>query len=349
MDLGYAQFDFNTNPPTLLNFEDIFDFGRLLGKGGFGAVYLVRGLRSNIYYALKIIDPNSFTNETPAEIIDHEIGTLSQVSKFPNCSPDIVCYIDVFQFDFIFDNGKERSVYGILTEYIDGEDLEKIFWQNGPLNVEEAGVLLVWLLSTVNSLHELGIAHRDIKPSNIMRLTPKSDISANILSDGNAYKLIDFGISCLTNQDFIDASSGSTLMTQYYPKTNLKCKDEFIGTIGFLAPEVFDLPNTKLPTLSTNQWKKIDSYAIGTSIYYMLSGYFPHQVDNNNRPFGQYTSAPIITGNNQIVYLSDIDPCLDRTIAGLVDLNPNKRLFPLEALSILVECYSDSNGNNNYV
>ncbi|WP_433177002.1 protein kinase domain-containing protein [Actinoallomurus sp. CA-150999] len=97
----------------------------------------------------------------------------------------------------------------IVTRFIDGQPLDAVVQAVGPLHSDLLVRLSAGLAEALIAIHEAGITHRDVKPSNVM------------LIDG-APVLIDFGIA---------HAADSTRLTQ----TGM-----FIGTPGYLGPEVID-------------------------------------------------------------------------------------------------------------
>ncbi len=137
---------------------------RLLGQGGFGAVYQAEDLRLGQMIALKENiggDPTQFQQE----------AALLARLQHPNL-PGVSDY-------FVESNG----VQYLVMDYIEGEDLDSKLYQQGALSESEALVWMEQILDAVGYLHSRGVIHRDIKPSNI-----------KIMSNGRAV-LVDFGIA----------------------------------------------------------------------------------------------------------------------------------------------------------
>ncbi len=157
-----------------------YQIEKLLGKGGFGAVYLVRDLRvgQNVFALKEISDPNQrerrhFTME--AELLrrlDHP--SLPRVYR-------------------VFDEPSQGRAY-MLMDYIEGTNLEKLRRQQPGqrLSLNEALTLIGPIIEAVAYLHaqQPPIIHRDIKPSNIIAPT-----------SGERTMLVDFGIAKEFHQD----------------------------------------------------------------------------------------------------------------------------------------------------
>ena len=170
MDLEYAKFDEETDPKTILNFDEVFIQEQLLGAGGFGTVYLLRGRYSKQPYAIKYVQ-----NDPVKEVI-----LLEKVSDYP----DVPKYYD----QFLVPHEDTTSETAILMEYIDGIDFEKIHTKKlKTFTVNEIYDLADYIFAFLSYIHGLGIAHGDISLKNII-----------LASDGSV-KFIDFGKGCLIN------------------------------------------------------------------------------------------------------------------------------------------------------
>jgi predicted Ser/Thr protein kinase len=97
----------------------------------------------------------------------------------------------------------------IVTRYVDGRSLEDLVGESGPLSGPALAKLAYGLASALAAVHAAGVVHRDLKPGNVM------------LSDGKPV-VIDFGIA------------------QAPDLTRLTMTGMFMGTPGYLAPEVIE-------------------------------------------------------------------------------------------------------------
>jgi serine/threonine protein kinase len=92
-------------------------------------------------------------------------------------------------YDFTEDESKNEAY--LIMEYFTGINLDEYIEENGVLTEKESAIVLYQILSSVQYLHELGIAHRDIKPENIL------------INEDKEIKLIDFNISKARNSEVI--------------------------------------------------------------------------------------------------------------------------------------------------
>ncbi len=152
----------------------------LLGKGGFGAVYLVKDVRvqGNLYALKEAINPQRRERERfvfEGELLKHlDHRSLPRVYR-------------------IFEDDTNRRAY-MLMDFIEGPNLE-VLSQLQPgkhFSLQQVLKILAPIVDTVNYLHHQNppILHRDIKPSNI--IVPLS---------GDDAVLVDFGIAKEFNPD----------------------------------------------------------------------------------------------------------------------------------------------------
>lgn len=146
---------------------------KMLGKGGFGKVYLVENKKNGNKYAMKIYHRNAQKN---AQIQFNNLLKLGQkCDKYFVCPHQII--IDGFNC-------------AVLIEYLDGYQPLYYFVSTNRLEINQKVEIANELIKGLKILHSLGLAHGDIKDDNIM-----------IKLDNNKIKIkyIDFGKSCDEN------------------------------------------------------------------------------------------------------------------------------------------------------
>ena len=97
----------------------------------------------------------------------------------------------------------------IVTRYVPGLTLDDVVDSGGPLSGPPLARLAYGLAEALAAIHSAGVVHRDLKPGNVM------------ISDGEPV-VIDFGIAQLPET------------------TRLTMTGMFMGTPGYLAPEVIE-------------------------------------------------------------------------------------------------------------
>jgi serine/threonine protein kinase len=138
----------------------------------------------------------------------------------------------------IYDYGSHNDLFYIAMELVQGKDVEKLIKAHGAIPSEIAAVIISGVAGGLASAHKNGIIHRDVKPANFI-----------VKADG-VVKLSDFGIVKM---------DGFASMTK---------SDSIVGTPYYIAPEQID--GGKVSASS-------DIYALGVSMYYMLTGKYPYR------------------------------------------------------------------------
>src|SRR5262249_17222832 len=127
---------------------------RVLGKGGFGVVYLAHDEQLRRPVAVKVPHPELVTRPEDAEPYLAQARTVGGLDH-----PKIVTVHDV--------NGTPELPFFVVSKYIEGCDL-KHRMKEARLSVLEAVELTATVAETLHYAHRQGLVHRDIKPGNIL-------------------------------------------------------------------------------------------------------------------------------------------------------------------------------------
>ncbi|MBI4861898.1 MAG: protein kinase [Candidatus Riflebacteria bacterium] len=170
-----------------LPFSDAFlnqyRFGRLLGKGGMGAVYLFHQVRLERPVAVKVVRGDDISVDQIRRLLK-EARVLAGLNH-----PNIVA---------IHDADMDGSVPYIVCEYVDGESLARRLARPPPFELRQVLELMIPILDAVKTAHDKGVVHRDLKPDNVF-----------LTKDGRP-KIGDFG---LAKADFVPTSmSGGRIL-----------------------------------------------------------------------------------------------------------------------------------------
>ena len=172
------------NTITLNDLENI----RLLGKGSFGFVNLVRHKKTKFLYAIKAIPLIKVIYSELYEVITNERNVVR-----------------VIDHNFLMKNVislKNNEYVFIINEYIKGKVLSQIIKDNNVFPKSQSQFYIASLLLAVACMHSNHFIHRDIKPENIMLCT-----------DGYV-KLIDYGTVKETSTR--EGTTNTIIGTPYY-------------------------------------------------------------------------------------------------------------------------------------
>lgn len=185
-----------SRPARLLG--DRYRLGKLLGVGGYGAVFAAFDQRLGKRVAVKLLSPTLTQDEEVCRRFEREAIAASRVRH--------ECVVDVTDFDV-----DPAGTSFFVMEYLDGSDLSEVLEDDGPLAISRALAIAAQCASALTATHEKGILHRDLKPANIFLVRSPSR--------PDFVKIIDFGISKVTNadSDYSDLTSASKVVgTPHY-------------------------------------------------------------------------------------------------------------------------------------
>ena len=150
---------------------------KVIGKGSFGSVYLVRRLEDNKIYALKRVILDKL-NKKEQENSVNEVRILASIKN-----PFVIGYKEAF-FD-------DNNTLNIVMEYADDGDLQtkirKMRHEGGFFKESLIWEYAIQMIQGLKALHDKKIMHRDLKSANIF-LFKKNHICK--IGDMNVSKVI---------------------------------------------------------------------------------------------------------------------------------------------------------------
>ncbi|XP_036906032.1 serine/threonine-protein kinase 33 isoform X1 [Sturnira hondurensis] len=184
--------------------QEIYTFGRILGKGSFGMVIEATDKETETKWAIKKVNKEK-AGSSAVKLLEREVNILK-----------IVKHEHIIHLEQVFETPKKMYLVMELCE--DGE-LKEILNKKGHFSENETRWIIQSLASAIAYLHNNDIVHRDLKLENIM-------VKSSFIDDHNEMnlniKVTDFGLA-------VKKQGGSEAMMQ------TTC-----GTPMYMAPEVIN-------------------------------------------------------------------------------------------------------------
>lgn len=257
-------------PGTIIG--DRYRLGNVIGFGGFGITYKAWDTQLDTVVAIKEYYPVGTVNRTPDS---SKLIFLSDRSR-REFDMGLERFIDearnMAQFNShpnivnVYGYVEENNTAYIVMEYLDGCTLSDYMRENGEkIDVDRSVKIVLSIINALKETHKHNIIHRDISPDNIF------------LCSGGEIKLIDFGAARFT----VENTENLTIILKP----------------GFSPAEQYDKTGKQGP------WT--DIYALGATMYYMITGERPDE--STNRKIKDIVKDPI-----------ELDPTIPENISNAV-------------------------------
>jgi serine/threonine-protein kinase len=188
----------------------------------------------------------------------------------------------IIQIYFI---GEEDGQPFFAMEFVEGESLSSYLKREGKMSPGQVAKVIHQTALGLTVAHDKGVVHRDVKPANLM------------LTTRGAIKIADFGIA-LAQHDFSKKLTGT---------------GEFVGTPGYLSPEV---------CLGKPVDLRSDVFSLGIVMFEMLTGRMPF---TDESPLGLLLEVVKAEVPDVRQLNSDVDPELARILTKMVAKEPADR------------------------
>lgn len=222
--------------------------GNVLGFGGFGITYKAWDTKLETVVAIKEYYPSGLVNRAPGTTnVMILMGRRKQefqygLTRFLDEAKNMCKFNTHKNIVNTFEYFEENNTAYIVMEFLDGCTLSQYMHErNDKLSVDESLQIVESICSALNDIHKVGIIHRDVSPDNIY------------ICKDDTVKLIDFGAARFSAAE--DEKKYSIILKP-----------------GFAPPEQYEQISVQGP------WT--DIYALGATLYYMVTGQKPEESTN---------------------------------------------------------------------
>ena len=221
-----------------------YEIKDILGAGGFGITYKAWDNTLQTEVCIKEYYPVGIANRAVAATLVSVYTNADEVSyrrgmqRFLREARGLAKLGSVKNIVNVHDYFEENNTAYMVMEYLKGKTLKCFVRENGgKVNEDVAIHVACSVLEALQHVHAVGIRHRDISPDNIY------------ICDNMEVKLIDFGA---LKQEIAEVNKSTSIILKY----------------GFAPPEQYT-------SNSREQGAWTDIYAVGATVYYILTGLIP--------------------------------------------------------------------------
>ena len=218
--------------------KSMFQFLYVVGRGGFGKVWMVKYKKTKFKYALKEMSKVKIIDRKSEKSIKNEREFLSKLNH-----PFIVNMICSFQdYDNLY----------LVMDLLTGGDLRYHICHKKQFNEEQSRFFSSCILLGLEYIHINNIIHRDIKPENL------------VLDEKGYVRITDFGVSKINLRDNSSETSG----TPGYMAPEVLCALNHSFPVDFFALGViiYEFMNGYRPYLGRNR-KEIKEAVLSKQIH----------------------------------------------------------------------------------
>ena len=223
--------------------------GEYINSGGFGIIYKAWDKSLNTIVAIKEYYYTGIAARQPGtqDVLVYAQNRRAEFQHFLNRFLDEARYTAKFSKDNsivnVYEFFEANNTAYMVMEFLDGIPLNKYLKEN-TMAPKQCLEVIQSVCSALKTVHGEGVIHRDISPDNIM-----------LCADGKV-KLFDFGAARFSQRKEQDVMKHTQVLKP-----------------GFSPPEQYQS--------ISKQDQRTDIYALGATLYYMITGVKP--VESTNR------------------------------------------------------------------
>lgn len=222
---------------------------KLIGRGGFGEVWLVQDISTSELFALKVLRKSDIILKDQLANVRAERDILSTTSNH---------WVVELYFSF-----QDESRLYLVMEYLCGGDLMTALIKRGRFAEGAARFFAGEIALALRSVHQMHFLHRDLKPDNVL-IDARGHIKLTDFGLSTSYLKQDNGIHQLLDEIQELMIEQCQISREQYAVHHERQKGA--GTCGYTAPEVL---RGQEPTVLSDYW------SLGVILYEMLFGFPP--------------------------------------------------------------------------